>query len=94
MIYTVGRDRRFPVRDEPWVASARELARQNTPAKKKSKAPPFFPPPNRGRGRAFFLARLSRWRFISGSRKTNGEIVSKILTAHLGGAAGRRRRNT
>ena len=31
-----------------------------------------------------FLSRLSRWRFISRSHKINGEIVSKILTAHLG----------
>lgn len=30
-----------------------------------------------------FLSRLSRWRFISRAHKTNGEIVSKILTAHL-----------
>lgn len=30
-----------------------------------------------------FLSRLSRRRFISGPTKTNGEIVSKILTAHL-----------
>lgn len=33
---------------------------------------------------AVILSRLSRSRFISRSRKTNGEIVSKILTAHLG----------
>ena len=38
---------------------------------------------SRARG-GIFLSRLSRRRFISGSRKTNGEIVSKILTAHLG----------
>lgn len=35
-------------------------------------------------GEAFFLVRLSRQRFIPRSRKTNGKIVSKILTAHLG----------
>lgn len=36
------------------------------------------------KGKAFFSARLSRQRFILRSHKTNGKIVSKILTAHLG----------
>lgn len=38
----------------------------------------------RGCTPAFFLSRLSRRRFISRPTKTNGQIVFKILTAHLG----------